>query len=83
MAGSDNRWSSRRLTIRIKDPPPEAAFCKADTTLDYSTVHIGDSDVLLPRQSELEIVQGAGRQTRNDISFNGCREYQAESELVL
>jgi hypothetical protein len=72
-----------RLTIRIKSPPPDASFCRAATTLDYQTLHIGDSDVLLPRQSQLEIVQSGGRETRNDVSFANCREYQAESELVF
>ena len=51
--------------------------------MEYQTLHIGDSDVLLPRQSQLSIVQTGGRETRNDVSFANCREYQAESELVF
>ncbi len=70
-----------RLTIRIKDLPPETPFCQASTTLDYQKLRIGDSDVLLPRQSQLEIVNSGGRETRNDTTFANCREYQADSEL--
>lgn len=70
-----------RLTVRVHRPPPDAAFCSADTTLEYNLVHVGDGDVLLPRHSELEIVQPAGRETHNETTFTGCREYQAASEL--
>lgn len=72
-----------RLTVRIHQPPPDAAFCSAATTLEYNLVRVGDGDVLLPRHSELEIVQPAGRETHNETTFTGCREYQAASELVF
>lgn len=72
-----------RLTIHTKELPQGAAFCEAATTLDYQVVHIGDSDVLLPRQSQLDVALGGGRETRNVTTFAGCREYQAESEVVF
>ena len=72
-----------RLTIRTTELPPVAAFCQAATTLDYQRVHIGDSDILLPRQSQLEILLKSGREARNITTFANCREYQAESEIVL
>ena len=70
-----------RLTIRTTDLPPVAGFCQAATTLDYQRVHIGDSDVLLPRQSQLEILLKNGGEARNVTTFASCREYQAESEI--
>ena len=70
-----------RLTIRTTELPPFAAFCQAATTLDYQRVHIGDSDVLLPRQSRLEILLKSGKEARNVTTFANCREYQAESEI--
>jgi hypothetical protein len=73
----------QRLTIRVSEPPPEATFCNADTTLDYEFVHIGDSDVLLPRQSQLDVAHRSGLETHNDTTFASCREYQAESEVVF
>ncbi len=70
-----------RLTVRTKELPPDAAFCEASTTLEYQLIHIGDGNVLLPRQSQLEIALKDGRQARNITTFSGCREYQAESEI--
>jgi len=72
-----------RLTIRAPAPPKDAAFCSASTTLDYRSMRIGDGDVLLPQQAQLEIVRQGGRESRNVTSFGSCREYHAESELVF
>jgi len=71
------------LTVRTIDLPSGAAFCQAAATLDYQSVHIGDSDVLLPLQSQLEIQLKGGSETRNVTTFSNCREYQAESEIVF
>ena len=38
-----------------------APFCAAATTLEYQMAHVGDSDILLPRQSQLEIALSSGR----------------------
>ena len=46
-------------------------------------VHVGDTDILLPSQSQLAIALRSGRETQNTITFSGCREYQAESEIVF
>ncbi len=70
-----------RLTVRVNELPAQAPFCAAATTLEYTPAHVGDSDILLPKQSQLEIALNSGRQTRNTITFSGCREYQAESEI--
>ena len=70
-----------QLTVRTVEPPTGAAFCQATSTLGYQRVHIGDSDLLLPRQAELQIELKNGPETRNVTTFAGCREYQAESEI--
>ena len=71
------------LTVRTNELPAGAPFCSAATTLEYELVHVGDSNILLPRQSQLDIQIKSGRQTRNTITFAGCREYKAESEIVF
>ena len=76
-------YELRSLTVRTVDPPAAAAFCQATATLDYEKVHIGDSDLLFPRQGQLEIELKGGSQTRNVTTFANCREYQAESEIVF
>jgi hypothetical protein len=72
-----------RMTVRTTQLPPGAAFTQAGATLDYRHVRIGASDVLLPRQSQLEILQEGGRETQNTVAFSDCREYRAESEIVF
>jgi hypothetical protein len=76
-------YELQSLTVRTVDPPAGAAFCQASSALDYQRVHIGDSDLLLPRQAELQIELKDGPQTRNVTTFANCREYQAESEIVF
>lgn len=76
-------YELERLTIRTVDPPAGAAFCQAASTLDYQKVHVGDSDLLLPRQAQLEIELKNGPETRNVTTFTSCREYQAESEIAF
>ncbi len=76
-----NPLQLERLTVHATSLPAAAPFCSATTALDYRIQHIGDSDVLLPQQSQLEIQLKSGRFTRNTITFSGCREYQAESEI--
>jgi hypothetical protein len=71
------------LTIRTLELPPDAPFCRAATILDYEPLHAGDSDILLPHQSQLEIALRGGLETRNITTFSNCREYQAESEIVF
>jgi hypothetical protein len=71
------------LTVRTVDPPEGAAFCQATSNLDYQLIHIGDSEVLLPKQAQLEIELKDGPETRNITTFSNCREYQAESEIVF
>jgi len=72
-----------RLSIRTTELPSGAPFCQASTSLDYQRVHVGDSDLLLPRRSQLEIVLHSTRETRNVTTFSNCREYQAESEIIF
>ncbi len=76
-------YELEKLTVRTVNPPDGAAFCLAAATVDYEKVHIGDSDLLLPRQSQLEIQLKDGPETRNVVTFANCREYQAESEIVF
>jgi hypothetical protein len=72
-----------RLTVRASEAPAETGICGVASTLEYHTLQIGDGKVILPRRSQLEILYRSGRASRNDTMFSGCREYQAESELLF
>jgi hypothetical protein len=56
-------------------------ICQADATLDYHSLHVGDSDVLLPRQAELQLVLDDQRETNSTTTFSNCRQYKTESAL--
>ncbi len=70
-----------RLELRTDELPLDTGMCEAGTKLEYQQIHIGDSDFLLPRQSELQIVQRDARETTNVTTFSSCREYHTESTI--
>ena len=71
----------RRFTVEAAAMPPGSFMCELNSALDYQQVHIGDGDVLLPREGQLGIVMDTGHETSNLTTFSNCREYQAESAL--
>ena len=73
----------QRLIIRTDELPAATSMCRAETTLEYHRVHIGDGDVLLPRQGRLDTFMRNMREASNTITFSDCREYQAESQLLF
>jgi hypothetical protein len=71
----------RRFTVEAEELPPATSMCRLESALDYQRVHIGDGDVMLPRQGRLTIVMDDARETSNTTTFGACREYQTESTL--
>jgi hypothetical protein len=69
------------LELRTDQLPADTGMCEASTKLEYQHIRIGDGDFLLPRQSELQIVQSDARQTTNITTFSSCREYHTESTI--
>jgi hypothetical protein len=47
----------------------------------YARAHIGETDALLPKRSELTMTHFSGEANRNAIEFSRCREYQSESTI--
>lgn len=70
-----------RFTIQAGGLPPASGMCSVDASLDYHKVRIGDGDVLLPREAQMQIVMNDAAETSSLITFASCREYQAESEV--
>jgi len=68
-----------RMTIDAPELPKETGLCEAESALDYSRVRIGDGDFLLPRQSQLHLVNRGTIETNNASVFTNCQEYRAES----
>ena len=72
-----------RLVVRASDLPVETGTCQATTTLDYSRVHINDSDFLLPREANLDILNADGSELRNRSVFSGFHELSKEALTKL
>jgi hypothetical protein len=47
----------------------------------YARTHIGDSDALLPKRSELTMSHFSGEANRDAIEFSQCHEYRTESTI--
>lgn len=72
-----------RLEVHADEIPPELGLDRAVNILEYTRVPIGASNYLLPKFSEMTMVALDGAESRNRIEITGCRQYLAESKLVL
>lgn len=70
-----------RIGVDTPELPVETTLCYAQSSLEYSRVHIGDGDFLLPRQSQLHLVQRSAKDSNSVATFTACREYHAESSV--
>jgi|HigsolmetaAR201D_1030396.scaffolds.fasta_scaffold07804_3 hypothetical protein len=72
-----------RLEVHSTVIPPHVPIRSASNILQYARVPIGSEDFLLPKESELILVDLHGGEHRNQIRFNNCRQYTGESTLVF
>ena len=72
-----------RLLVRPNPLPAETGACQATTTLDYNRVHLNDSDFLLPREANLDILNADGTELRNRTVLSSCHELRGEALTKL
>lgn len=70
-----------RLEEHGDDLPLRLHLEEAVIGIDYARTHIGDSDALLPKRSELTMTHFTGEASRNVTEFSQCREYASESTI--
>ncbi|MGB7759920.1 MAG: hypothetical protein WBL61_08830 [Bryobacteraceae bacterium] len=70
-----------RLEVYGDHLPADLNLDEAVTRTDYARTHIGDSDALLPKRSEMTMTSFYGPIYRDVIEFSQCREYRAESTV--
>jgi hypothetical protein len=70
-----------RLVVRTSQLPADVGSCQATTTLDYNRVRLNDLDFLLPRESQLDIVNTNGDELHNITAYSACHEFLGESTL--
>jgi hypothetical protein len=64
----------QRLTVYVAQLPQEIGACDDMTVLDYGTVRLNGSEILLPKSVQLQVVNSDGSELDNHTSFSGCRE---------
>jgi hypothetical protein len=69
------------VTRETDATPPETKMCGNRTATEYGYTRIGEGEFLLPSQSEFEVMQRNGGETRSVTTFANCHEYSAESSL--
>ena len=57
------------------------AVCQVDTSLQYSSVQLNQSDFFFPRQIHLHMSMSDGSQSYSATVFSSCHEFLAESTL--
>jgi hypothetical protein len=70
-----------RFTLEASDLPAASNMCRVEGSLDYHRVRIGDGDVLMPRQAQMQIVMSDAAETTSVTTFGSCHEYQVETEV--
>jgi hypothetical protein len=70
-----------RLEVVADDIPPILGLAYSSDRIDYVRTRIGEEDFLLPSESELEMRQPSGLESRNFVRFSACRQYTGESVL--
>jgi hypothetical protein len=70
-----------RLESQASEIPPSVPLQQATTTVDYSRIEIGGSNVVLPQHAELHTLDSSGVESYNRLEFTQCRAYSVESEL--
>ena len=70
-----------RLDVYGDNMPKEMHLAEAVTRTNYARTHVGDSDALLPKRSELTMTSFSGITYRDVIEFSQCHEYRAESTI--
>jgi len=74
-------YDLHRLEFHADDLPPELLYREVSTAIYYERVRIGESDVLLPQQADLRVVDADGVENRDLIEFTHCQGFHTESTL--
>jgi len=70
-----------RLEVVAEDIPPHLPIAAARDEMYYARVPIGGGDYLLPQSSVLTLTDLDGTESRNRVTFAGCRQYGIESTI--
>jgi len=63
------------LTMRIANLPHNSSACAANTETSYERISIHNRLILIPRQTQLDILSASGTESTSKTEFTNCREY--------
>ena len=72
-----------RIEVIAEDIPPEVELKAVTTRMDYARVKIGESDFLLPAESEMVLTDLEDQEYRDRVRLTSCREFTGESVLTF
>ncbi len=73
--------NQRQVRMRADQVPKRVKIASAQESTVYTSVRIGDSDVVLPKTTETLSSRRDGSQNRNVASFEDCRRFAGESTI--
>ncbi len=73
----------QRIVVIADEIPAVIGFKKADKSLTFARLKIGDGTFLLPAESELTIVENNNAENFNKSKFSSCRQFTGESVLTF
>jgi hypothetical protein len=73
--------NQRQVRMRADQVPPRVKIASAQEATVYTSVRIGNSDVVLPSSTETISTRRDGSQNRNVATFENCRRFAGESTI--
>jgi hypothetical protein len=71
----------RKMTIVAPHTPARSETCRIDTDIEYHSVPIAGSQLLLPQLTLLKLWDSNGSRYENRTTYSACRAFQSESVL--
>ena len=70
-----------RVEMRAEEVPPPLSIASVLTQVDYASVPLGETNLLLPSSARMVMRFRTGAENANQVEFLNCREFGAESLL--
>jgi hypothetical protein len=80
---SPETFDMERMSVVADDIPLELMLSSAEDKIDYAIARIGESDFLLPSESNLTMVNSNGSENHNHVRFTSCRQFSGESVITF
>jgi len=71
------------MQVETAELPAATGECQAITSMDFETLQIGGSPLVLPIRARQRFVFVDGEETENTTSFANCREFLGESTVTF